>query len=211
MWDDENAAASFAETHPLAQRLRGQRLPRRPASATGVRNLARSAGRRAAYEGDAAQRARDRHDARSAADEPDASVPPSQSGQLSERPSKPTALCGGQPLLARLAGRSCRQCPYGAAMKRRPPTPTPMQHAGHPQAIARQRRKDFHHESAFIRYAIVSTSGTLPVFRHSTRVPRGRRSGVILRVGFGCPLGLVSTADLGDRATPGGGARRRRR
>ena len=34
--------------------------------------------------------------------------------------------------------------------------------AGHPMAIARQRRKDFHHESAFIRYAIVSTSGTLP-------------------------------------------------
>jgi len=31
-----------------------------------------------------------------------------------------------------------------------------------PQAIARQRRNDFHHESAFIRYAIVSTSGTLP-------------------------------------------------
>jgi hypothetical protein len=35
--------------------------------------------------------------------------------------------------------------------------------AGHPQAIARQRRKDFHHESAFIRYAIVSTGGTLGV------------------------------------------------
>ena len=34
--------------------------------------------------------------------------------------------------------------------------------AGHPQAIARQRHKDFHHESAFIRYAVVSTSGRLP-------------------------------------------------
>ena len=34
--------------------------------------------------------------------------------------------------------------------------------AGHPKAIARQRRKDFHHESAFIRYAIISTTGTLP-------------------------------------------------
>jgi hypothetical protein len=32
--------------------------------------------------------------------------------------------------------------------------------AGHPQAIERQRRKDFHHESAFIRYAVLSTSGT---------------------------------------------------
>jgi len=35
-------------------------------------------------------------------------------------------------------------------------------HAGHPQAIAQQRRKDFHHESAFVRYAVVSTSGALP-------------------------------------------------
>src|SRR3954451_1250350 len=35
-------------------------------------------------------------------------------------------------------------------------------HAGHPQAIAMQRRKDFHHESAFVRYAVISTSGTLP-------------------------------------------------
>jgi len=34
--------------------------------------------------------------------------------------------------------------------------------AGHPQAIARQRQKDFHHYSAFIRYAVVSTTGTLP-------------------------------------------------
>jgi heme-degrading monooxygenase HmoA len=33
--------------------------------------------------------------------------------------------------------------------------------AGHPQAIERQRRKDFHHESAFVRYAVMSTSGTL--------------------------------------------------
>ena len=34
--------------------------------------------------------------------------------------------------------------------------------AGHPQAIAQQRRKDFHHESAFVRYAVMSTSGPLP-------------------------------------------------
>jgi len=32
--------------------------------------------------------------------------------------------------------------------------------AGHPQAIARQRRQDFHHESAFIRHAVVSTIGS---------------------------------------------------
>jgi hypothetical protein len=33
---------------------------------------------------------------------------------------------------------------------------------GHPQAITKQRRKDFHHESAFVRFAIVSSTGTLP-------------------------------------------------
>jgi len=34
--------------------------------------------------------------------------------------------------------------------------------AGHPRAIARQRQKDFHRESAFIRYAVVSSTGSLP-------------------------------------------------
>lgn len=34
--------------------------------------------------------------------------------------------------------------------------------SGHPQAIRRQQKKDFHHESAFIRYAIVSATGALP-------------------------------------------------
>jgi heme-degrading monooxygenase HmoA len=33
---------------------------------------------------------------------------------------------------------------------------------GHPQAITQQRRKDFHHESAFVRFAIASSTGTLP-------------------------------------------------
>ena len=34
--------------------------------------------------------------------------------------------------------------------------------AGHPRAITAQRRKDFHHESAFIRYAMTSSTGTPP-------------------------------------------------
>jgi hypothetical protein len=34
--------------------------------------------------------------------------------------------------------------------------------AGHPQAITKQRRKDFHHESAFIRFAPVRLTGTVP-------------------------------------------------
>ena len=34
--------------------------------------------------------------------------------------------------------------------------------AGHPRAITQQRRRDFHHESAFVRYAVTSSTGTLP-------------------------------------------------
>jgi len=34
--------------------------------------------------------------------------------------------------------------------------------AGHPRAITRQRRKDFHRESAFVRYAVISSTGRLP-------------------------------------------------
>ena len=33
---------------------------------------------------------------------------------------------------------------------------------GHPRAITKQRRKDFHHESAFIRFAPISVTGALP-------------------------------------------------
>ena len=78
MWDDEDAAASFADTHPLAQRFadNGFHAVLRPLRAFGAWPGLPDAVPRT--EGDAAQRARDRHDARSAADEPDASVPPSQ-------------------------------------------------------------------------------------------------------------------------------------
>jgi hypothetical protein len=33
--------------------------------------------------------------------------------------------------------------------------------AGHPRAITEQRRKDFHHESAFIRYAPLAITGSV--------------------------------------------------
>ena len=33
--------------------------------------------------------------------------------------------------------------------------------AGHPSAITKQRKKDFHHQSAFIRYEPVSTAGSV--------------------------------------------------
>jgi hypothetical protein len=33
--------------------------------------------------------------------------------------------------------------------------------AGHPRAIAKQRHKDFHHESAFIRHAPLAIAGSV--------------------------------------------------
>ena len=33
--------------------------------------------------------------------------------------------------------------------------------AGHPRAITKQRRKDFHHESAFIRYTPLAITGSV--------------------------------------------------
>jgi hypothetical protein len=33
--------------------------------------------------------------------------------------------------------------------------------AGHPRAIANQRKKDFHHQSAFVRHELLSTTGTV--------------------------------------------------
>ncbi len=46
--------------------------------------------------------------------------------------------------------------------------------AGHPKAITRQRRKDFHKESAFIRYAVISSTGTLPGAPPIDFSPRGQ-------------------------------------
>ena len=33
--------------------------------------------------------------------------------------------------------------------------------AGHPSAVAKQRRKDFHHESAFIRHVPLAMTGSV--------------------------------------------------
>ena len=37
--------------------------------------------------------------------------------------------------------------------------------AGHPRAITAQRRKDFHHQSAFVRFGIIDERGALPTGR----------------------------------------------
>lgn len=47
--------------------------------------------------------------------------------------------------------------------------------AGHRQAITKQHRKDFHHQSAFIRFALTSTTGALPDMPVSD-LPRGTSS-----------------------------------
>jgi heme-degrading monooxygenase HmoA len=157
MWDDENAATTFAATHPLAQRFaeNGFRAVLRPLRASG------------SWPGlpDDVSRAR--------VTQHDGPVIVTTLGRLrvrqtlrflrASRPAERAALeadgfmwgtaAARPPFVATVSVWSSDEA--AAAYAYSDPA------AGHPQAITRQRRKDFHHESAFIRYGIVSTSGTL--------------------------------------------------
>jgi len=158
MWDDENAAGAFADTHPLSERFahNGFHAVLRPLRAFGT------------WPGlpDAVPRTR--------VSQHDGPVIVTTLGRLrmsqtlrflrASRPAERAAIKAGgfvwgtaAPRLPFVATVSVWSSDEAAAAYAYADA-----HAGHPQAIARQRRKDFHRESAFIRYAIVSTSGTLP-------------------------------------------------
>jgi hypothetical protein len=158
MWDDENAAAAFADTHPLAARFapNGFHAVLRPLRAFGT------------WPGlpDTVPRTR--------VTQHDGPVIVTTFGRLrmsqtlrffrASRPAERAAIgadgfvwgtaAARPPFLATLSVWNSDEAAAAYAYRDA--------HAGHPQAIARQRRKDFHHQSAFIRYAMVSTSGTLP-------------------------------------------------
>lgn len=162
MWDDEGSAASFADTHPLAERFArsGFHAVLRPLRAFGT------------WPGlpDVVPRSRlTKHDG---------PVIVTTLGRLrmtqtirflrASRPAERAAVTADgfvwgtaaarPPFMSRLSVWSSDQAAAAYAYA----YAYADGHAGHPQAIARQRRKDFHHESAFIRYAIVSTTGRLP-------------------------------------------------
>jgi hypothetical protein len=161
MWDDENAAASFADTHRLAQLFadNGFHAVLRPLRAFG------------AWPGlpDDVPRTR--------VTQHNGPVIVTTLGRLrmsqtvrflrASRPAERAALKADGLVWGTAASRPARR-PFMSTVSVWSSDEAAAAyayadaHAGHPQAIARQRRKDFHHESAFIRYAIVSTSGTLP-------------------------------------------------
>jgi len=158
MWDDENAAAAFAATHPLAERFArdGFHAVLRPLRAFG------------SWPGlpDDVPRGR--------ATQHDGPVIVTTLGRLrtsqfvrfmrASRPAERAAINADGFVWGTAATRPARQ-PFMATVSMWSSAEASAAYAfadanaGHPKAIARQRHKDFHHESAFIRYAIVSSSG----------------------------------------------------
>jgi hypothetical protein len=158
MWDDEASARAFADTHPLAQRFLGDGFHAvlRPLRAFG------------SWPGLPAEVSRNR------VTHHDAPVVVTTLGRLrltqalrflrASRPAERAAIdakgflwgtaCARPPFVATASAWSSDEA--AAAYAYADPD------AGHPRAIAQQRRKDFHRESAFIRYAVMSSNGTLP-------------------------------------------------
>lgn len=158
MWDDESSAAAFVDTHPLAARFAndGFHAVLRPLRAFGT------------WPGLPVDVPRER------VTHHDGPVIVTTLGRLrvsqtlrflrASRPAERAAITADgfewgaaaarPPFVATVSMWSSDEAAaayaYGEAQ------------AGHPQAIAGQRRKDFHRESAFVRYAVLSTSGTLP-------------------------------------------------
>jgi hypothetical protein len=161
MWDDEDAAAEFAAIHPLAQRFAGNgfHVVARPLRAFGAwPGLPDTVPRRRVTERDgpvivitlaqlrttqAIRFMRASRPAERAAINADGFVWGTAAVRPARRPFMATASVWS-------SAEAAATYAYADA------------EAGHPRAIAAQRRKDFHHSSAFIRFEIVSTDGTLP-------------------------------------------------
>ena len=158
-WDDEDAAAAFAEDHPLGQCYADNsfRAVLRPLRAFGTwpglpEDIPRA--RKVAHDGPVLVTTLGRLHA-------------TQIGRFFRA--------------SRAAERSAVAAPgfvWGTAATRRPPFPFATvslwsndeaaaayayedPDAGHPRAITKQRHRDFHHESAFIRYAPLAISGSV--------------------------------------------------
>ena len=158
MWDDEASACAFADTHPLAQRFVGNGFHAvlRPLRAFG------------SWPGLPAEVSRNR------VTQHDAPVIVTTLGRLrltqafrffrASRPAERAAINAEGLLWGTAAARP----PFMATVSAWSSDKAAAAYAyadsdeGHPRAITQQRRKDFHRESAFIRYAVTSSTGTLP-------------------------------------------------
>ena len=156
-WDDEEAAAAFAEDHPLGQRYaeNGFRAVLSPLRAFGTwpglpDDLPRA--RATAHEGPVLVTTLAR-------------LRVTQAGRFfrASRPAERSAVAAAGfvwgtaasrlPFMATVSlwssGKAAAAYAYGDP------------DAGHPRAITKQRRKDFHYESAFIRYAPLGITGSV--------------------------------------------------
>ena len=158
MWDDEASAQAFADTHPLAQRFAGNGFHAvlRPLRAFG------------SWPGLPAEVSRNR------VTDHDAPVIVTTLARLhltqtirffrASRPAERAALnaegflwgtaAARPPFMATVSAWSSDQAAAAYAYAD--------SDAGHPRAITQQRRKNFHRESAFVRYSVIATSGKLP-------------------------------------------------
>ena len=156
-WDDEEAAAAFAQDHPLGQRYadNGFRAVLRPLRAFGTwpglpDDLPRA--RDAVHDGPVLVTTLGR-------------LRMTQAGRFlrASRPAERSAVAAAgyvwgtaasrPPFMATISlwssGEAAAAYAYGDP------------DAGHPRAITQQRRNDFHHESAFIRYAPLAITGSV--------------------------------------------------
>jgi len=157
-WDDEEAAAAFAEDHPLGQRYadHGFRAVLRPLRAFGTwpglpDDLPRA--RAAVHDGPVLVTTLGR-------------LRMSQAGRFfrASRPAERSAVAAAgfvwgtaasrPPFMATVSLWSSGEAAAAYAYAGDPD-------AGHPSAITKQRRKDFHSESAFIRYAPLAITGSV--------------------------------------------------
>lgn len=158
VWDSAEAAAAFAESHPIAARFHGGvHATLRPLRAFGSwpgldDDIPRS--RITTHDGpvmvltlgylrvsQAGRFLRASRPAERAARDADGMI----WGTASTRPA-------GRPFMATVS--LWKNAEAAAAYAFNPP-------GGHPDAITQQRKKDFHHESAFVRFEPISLSGAL--------------------------------------------------
>ena len=157
-WDDEEAAAAFAEDHPVGQRYavdNGFRAVLRPLRAFGTwpglpDDLPRARG--AVHDGPVLVTTLGR-------------LRVTQAGRFfrASRPAERSAVAAAGFVWGTAASRP----PFMATVSLWSSDEAAAAYAygdpdaGHPRAITEQRRKDFHHESAFIRYAPLATTGSV--------------------------------------------------
>jgi hypothetical protein len=157
-WDHEEAAAAFAENHPLGQRFaeNGFRAVLCPLRAHGTwpglpDELPRT--REAPHDGPVLVTTLGRLRKTQTIRFMRASRPAERSAIAAPGFIWGTVSTRGASFMATVSlwssGEAAAAYAYGDP------------HAGHPRAITKQRRKDFHHESAFIRHALVASTGSL--------------------------------------------------